>query len=203
VKRSKWPLAVAIVAVGAVVVAGLVVWLAVPRLLGHKPYRVPSEGMKPTLAIGTRFTADTRAYDDADPRVGDIVVFHPPRGSDTNTCGAPKQPDAVCAQPAGGQSDVTFIKRVVALGGETVAIRGGHVVRNGRTLSEPYIASCAGGTGCDFPRPVRVPAGQAFMLGDNRGNSADSRFFGPVPYGWIVGRVEHCGFLKLSCHPWR
>jgi signal peptidase I len=204
-KRSKWPLAVACVVAGVVVFAGLLVWLLVPAALGHKPYRVPSESMKPTIGVGTRLTANKRAYHGGAPKVGDIVVFHPPRGADTNTCGARHADVQPCGRPAGGEADVTFIKRVVALGGDTVALRDGHVIRNGRAVGEPFIARCAAdyGTGCDFPRPVRVPAGHAYMLGDNRGESDDSRFFGPVPYAWIIGRVEKCGFLSLSCHAWR
>jgi signal peptidase I len=58
-------------------------------------------------------------------------------------------------------------------------------------MSEPYIAPCAG-LGCDFPRPMTVPPGTYYMLGDNRGASDDSRFWGPVPGRAIVARVDRC-----------
>ncbi|MBV8220929.1 MAG: signal peptidase I, partial [Solirubrobacterales bacterium] len=86
----------------------------------------------------------------------------------------------------------------------TVAIVNGHAVVNGVTLSEPYIDPCTGGaTTCSFPDPVRVPAGDYFVLGDNRGVSDDSRFWGPVPSAWMIGTVVRCSFLRTSCHPVR
>jgi signal peptidase I len=82
-------------------------------------------------------------------------------------------------------------------------MRGGHVIRNGRRVAEPYIQACGGGEGCDFPRPVVVPAGEYVMLGDNRGASDDSRFWGPVPRGWVLGQVKRCSALGLHCTPRR
>ena len=68
---------------------------------------------------------------------------------------------------------------------------------------EPYIADCGGGEGCDFPRRITVPDGHYFLLGDNRGASDDSRFWGPVPLEWIQGRVEDCDAIRVSCSPLR
>ena len=55
--------------------------------------------------------------------------------------------------------------------------------------SEPFIAPCAGGQGCDLPRPITVPRGYVFCMGDNRGASDDSRFWGPMPEDWVIGEA--------------
>jgi signal peptidase I len=177
-----------------------------PHALGRKPYHVPSESMVPTLKVGSHFTANQHAYrGGALPKVGDIIVFHPPTGSADDACATPHRPaDSPCSMPEGGPARVTFVKRVVAVPGDRLSLVGGHAVRNGRMLDEPYarFASCQadGGTGCTFLREITIPAGHVFVLGDNRGESDDSRFWGPVPRSSILGRVDRCGFLTLSCH---
>jgi len=153
-----------------------------------KPYRVPGEAMVPTLAVGDRFLA-WRAG--AEPAVGDVVVFSPPASADTGSseCGARHDDDELCPVPTQPKADVNFVKRIVAGPGDSVALLRGRVIRNGRRQREPYAAACGGGAGCDFPQAVRVPAGHWFMMGDNRGASDDSRYWGPVPGDWIVGRA--------------
>ncbi len=152
-----------------------------------KPYRIPSESMEPTLDVGQRVLVDRIGNRFGDPSVGDIVVFHPPQGSETNQCGAPTARGQACSRPTPKRSNVNFIKRVVAGPGDTIAIRDGRVVRNGKLQKERYIRPCSGGEACDFPVPIKVPPGDWFMMGDNRGSSDDSRFWGPVPRGWIIG----------------
>ena len=94
----------------------------------------------------------------------------------------------VCLKPTPEKADVNFIKRVVAGPGDRLQIRDGHVILNGKRQKEPFIEPCRGGDGeCDFPREVTIPADHYFMMGDNRGSSDDSRFWGPVPRNWIVG----------------
>ena len=61
------------------------------------------------------------------------------------------------------------------------------MIRNGKPEKDSYIRPCAGAAECNFPTPIKIPAGHWFMMGDNRGESDDSRFWGPVPKGWIVG----------------
>lgn len=103
------------------------------------------------------------------PDRGDIIVFNPP-----------------LAVP----SDKPYIKRVIGLPGDTVAIRDGSVFVNDVQLQEPYIA--AGITECGAPRecgPLTVPEGDIFVLGDNRGDSSDSRVFGPVPIDNVIGKA--------------
>jgi signal peptidase I len=157
-----------------------------------KPYSIPSGSMEPTLRIGDRVLVDRAGHRlGAQPEIGDIVVFHPPAGADAepSECGRPAT-GAPCARPTAEPSHQTFIKRVVALGGDTVAIRDGHVVRNGRMAAEPFAADCGGVDGCDFPEPITVPKGSIYVMGDNRGASLDSRFWGPVPVAWVIGQAR-------------
>ena len=157
-----------------------------------KPYRIPSGSMEPTLDVGERVLVQrvtTRLG--AEPKVGDIIVFHPPAGADgvPAQCGVPARDDRPCARPTRNHSDQTFIKRVVATGGDTVAVRDGLAIVNGRAQPAPFAASCAGGDGCDMTRPITVPEGSVFLMGDNRGNSDDSRYWGPVPDDWVIGKA--------------
>jgi signal peptidase I len=154
-----------------------------------KPYRIPSESMVPTLEIGQRVLVNRIGMRFGDPEVGDVVVFHPPRGADeSNACGGGEPPAGqVCAQPTAEHADVNFIKRVVAGPGDRLSIVDGHVIRNGRRVKEPFARECGGGETCEFPREITVPADHYFMMGDNRGASDDSRFWGPVPREWIIG----------------
>ena len=153
-----------------------------------KPYRIPSGSMLPTLEVNQRVLVNRIGARFGDPEVGDVVVFHPPVGAEEgNTCGAPKPDDQVCARPTDEKADVNFIKRVVAGPGDRLAIRNGRVILNGERQEEDFIRPCGGGEDCSFPREVTVPADHYFMMGDNRGESDDSRFWGPVPRDWIIG----------------
>jgi signal peptidase I len=164
-----------------------------------KDYRVPSEAMVPTVQVGDRVTLNQGAYDDDAPEIGDVVIHHPPVSAEEGiACGEVGQ---MCAQVPEERADVTFIKRVVAGPGDRIALRDGRVVRNGELGDEPYIADCGDVEACDFPRPITVPEGHYFLLGDNRGASDDSRFWGPVPREWILGRVEECDLARVSCTP--
>lgn len=154
-----------------------------------KPYRIPSESMVPTLTVGQRVLVNRLGNNFAAPKVGDVVVFHPPTGAETNECGAPIRDGQPCARPTNGEADTNFIKRVVGGPGDTIAIRGGRVIRNGRAADEPYarLDDCEAGADCDFRRAIRVPRDHFFMMGDNRGASDDSRFWGPVQRDSIIG----------------
>lgn len=152
-------------------------------------YRVPSGSMGPTLSVGARVVVEG-----GQPQVGDIVVFHPPKDAEQQVCGptphmvAPGA--AVCSTAEPEPSSVKFIKRVVAVPGDVIYIKEGHVYRNGTRESDPDIAPCGGSAECNFPTPIKIRSGYWFLMGDNRGESDDSRFWGPVPTSWIVGVVR-------------
>ena len=134
-----------------------------------QPYRVEQESMQRTLEQGQYLLVDklTPRFDPYSR--GDIVVFTPPGES--------------------GQQNVPFIKRVIGLPGDRVEIQNGGVVVNGRKLDEPYVydhqPTQVTGEDANFV----VPEGTLFVMGDHRANSTDSRVFGPIPAGNVVGRA--------------
>jgi signal peptidase I len=144
-----------------------------------KPYRIPSASMEPTLEIGDMVLVNRFIYHLHPPRRGDIIVFHPPGHGDTPVRGATTE------------ASVNYIKRIIGLPGETVQIRHGTVLIcraphvGCHALHENYVASHHYG---NYP-PYTVPAGDYFVLGDNRGNSDDSRVWGPLPRRNIIGEA--------------
>jgi signal peptidase I len=155
-----------------------------------KPYRIPSPSMEPTLEVGQRVLVNRLGNDFSNPHVGEILVFHPPKGAESDQCGARHTSNQACPAPVPKKDSVNFIKRVVAGPGDVIRIVDGHVLRNGKREKDGYIAnSCQDpdAQGCDLPVPIKIPPGHWFMMGDNRGHSDDSRFWGPVPKSWIIG----------------
>jgi signal peptidase I len=153
-----------------------------------KPYRIPSESMVPTLQIGQRVLVNRIGHVFRKPKVGEIVVFHPPVGAEENNdCGVQKPDDEPCPMPVDKEAKVNFIKRIVAGPGDRLKIIHGHVILNGKPQKEPFARPCGVGEGCDYPKEITIPPDHYFMMGDNRGSSDDSRFWGPVPDKWIIG----------------
>jgi signal peptidase I len=151
-----------------------------------KPYRIPSPSMVPTLDVGQRVLTNRLIEH---PSVGDVVVFHPPHGADFQNpvCGNLNQGNGhpqACGEPTPQESSQTFIKRVVGGPGDTIQIINGHVYRNGVPEKDSYIVPCPS---CNFRTPIKIPPGDYFMMGDNRPDSEDSRYWGPVPDNWIIG----------------
>jgi signal peptidase I len=186
-KVPKSPLKQVVELVATVVIAVALALLI--QALVVKPYRIPSPSMVPTLSVGQRVLTNRLINR---PSIGDIVVFHPPSGADPQTpdCGAGNEGadhQQACGVPTSGESGQTFIKRVVAGPGDHVSIDSGHVVRNGVREKDSYITPCAPSGACNFRTPIVIPPGDYFMMGDNRGASDDSRFWGPVPAKWIIG----------------
>ncbi|MEA2255919.1 MAG: signal peptidase [Solirubrobacteraceae bacterium] len=144
----------------AVLVVGAVLAL---RMFVAEPFGIPSSSMEPTLKPGDSVLVDKLAYRDATPRRGDLVVFHEPRTGDV------------------------MLKRAIAVGGDTVGIEDGVLVVNGRRPVEPYADPRA--IDSVYFGPVEVRPGTVFVLGDNRGDSVDSRSFGAVPASALIGRV--------------
>jgi signal peptidase I len=156
-----------------------------------KPYKIPSGSMIPTLQIHQRILVNRL---DTDPGLGDIVVFHPPAGAvvgPEGTCGSRDQGlghSHACDRDYGAVSSETYVKRVVGLPGDHLRIVAGKVFRNGHEEHGSYIQPCStGSTFCSFTTTITVPAGHYYMMGDNRGFSDDSRFWGPVPQSSIIG----------------
>ena len=162
-----------------------------------KPYQIPSGSMEPTLDIGQRVLVNRFIYHLHEPKAGDIVVFHPPKGADSGTeCGVtvkgqePVEIGMPCPKPTSEESSQNFIKRIVAVGGDTLSIKGGHPVVNGvEKTDEPYIRPCGSSSVCNLPKTITIPKGYFFMMGDNRGASDDSRYWGPVPKAWLIGEA--------------
>ena len=172
-----------------------------------KPYEIPSASMEPTLQIGQRVLVDRIGSHFLTPGVGDIVVFHPPA---SETCADPRQGEDPAGAAAASACDTvqqtastqTYIKRVVGVGGDHLSIRDGHVYRNGKREADGYAEPCLGAAECNFPTTIVIPKGDFYMMGDNRPDSLDSRFWGPVPKSWLIGQafmtywpVGRVGFL--------
>ncbi|MFA5843609.1 MAG: signal peptidase I [Coriobacteriia bacterium] len=129
-----------------------------------QPFVIPSGSMEPTLEIGDRVLVNKFVYRFSTPSPGDIVVFRRPA------------------------SDVDYIKRVIAVGGQTVDVRNGAVFVDGRRLTERYIHGASTDPG-SVGLPLLVPEGSVFLMGDNRTNSQDSRWFGAQTRSAVLGRA--------------
>jgi signal peptidase I len=150
-----------------IIVAALTVAIVVKTFL-IQAFFIPSGSMEPTLKPGDRVLVNKLSYKLHDVHRGDIVVFkRPPSEADDPTI-------------------KDLIKRVIGLPGDRIEGRAGVVYINGQPLKEPYLP---GGTTTSSLQLQTVPAGQYFVMGDNRGNSKDSRFIGTIPKNLIVGRA--------------
>jgi signal peptidase I len=159
-----------------------------------KPYEIPSASMEPTLHVGQRILVDRLGNDFSAPKLGQVWVFHPPvsetcsDGNEGLTSSGREDPEA-CDVTGSRESGQTYVKRVVGLPGDRLSIRNGHVFRNGVREHDSYTIPCEGGGECWFPKTFTVPKGDYYMMGDNRPDSLDSRFWGPVPRSWMIGNA--------------
>jgi signal peptidase I len=159
--------------------------------LAVKPYRIPSQSMEPTLQRGQRVLVNRLEKRFGSFGVGDIVVFNPPAGADqdVSSCAVHQPAGAPCPESIARKSSITFIKRIVAGPGDRLRIVHGRVIRNGKRTSEPFIRGCPTDPECERPTEITIPKGHYFMMGDNRGNSFDSRYWGAIPGSWIIGQA--------------
>ena len=139
-------------------------------------FYIPTESMVPTLEVGDRVLVSKLIYLFSGPQRGDIVVFESP------------------------DEDIDLVKRVVGVPGDNVKVVRGSLYVNGERWEEAYL---------NYERPdesaygpITVPEGHVFVMGDNRANSADSRYIGPVPMDYLVGKafvrlwpLDQMGFL--------
>lgn len=171
------------------VVIAFVVALLIKTFLLQAFY-IPSASMEPTLVEGDRVLVEKVSYRFGEPGRGQVVVFE----KEFATL-APEEDDpfwedigsalkGLFGFPTGGTQD--FIKRVMAVGGDTIEGREGRVYVNNELVDEPYLAA---ETETSPFGPVEVPDGMIFVMGDNRGNSDDSRAFGPIPVDEVVGHA--------------
>ncbi|MDQ3916088.1 MAG: signal peptidase I [Actinomycetota bacterium] len=171
------------------VVIAFVVALLIKTFLLQAFY-IPSASMEPTLVEGDRVLVEKVSYRFGEPARGQVVVFEKEFVSLTPPEDDPFWEDIASALkglfgfPTGGTQD--FIKRVMAIEGDTIEGREGKVYVNGEPVDEPYLAE---GTETSAFGPVEVPDGMIFVMGDNRGNSDDSRAFGPIPVEEVVGHA--------------
>lgn len=154
-----------------------------------KPFRIPSESMVPTLAVGQRVLVDRIGSRFSNPDRGDVMVFKPPQGADIGECGVNHPDDSPCPHHSPKKSKTNFIKRVVGLPGDRLSVKRGRVYIDGKLQKEPFIRPSSDCSICNEPRAITIPKGEYYMMGDNRGESADSREWGPVPKRWFIGKA--------------
>jgi signal peptidase I len=173
--RGRWWIETGIVILIALVLA------VVLRTFVVATYSIPSGSMEPTLQIGDRIVVDKLSYDLHGIGRGDIVVFSTPK-------------DEHCAGPP----VANLVKRVIGLPGETISLAGGQVEINGKLLPEPWLPPAVrletipgpSGQPYSLEVPYTVPKGDVFVMGDNRTQSCDSRYWGPIRESTIVGKVD-------------
>ena len=141
------------------------------RLFVIAPYQIPSGSMENTIMISDKVFSEKVSYYFRDPQPGEVVTFDDPEVEGR-----------------------TLIKRCIAVGGQTVDLQDGKVVVDGQVLLEPYTNgrrsdALATATGVEIEYPYTIPEGYIWVMGDNRTNSADSRYFGPVPMESVTGHA--------------
>jgi signal peptidase I len=185
-KRRSGPgrfLALGVVGEWVVVVMGAVLVALLIKTFLIQAFFIPSESMKPTLEVGDRVLVNKMSYHLHPINRGDVVVFERLDGD-------------------GSEDDEVkdLIKRVIALPGETVVFKDNKVYIDGKRLNEPYLPdntpsqpAAAGQVNwdhrCTTDDPCKIPPDSVWVMGDNRTNSRDSRYIGPIPDAKIVGRA--------------
>ncbi len=174
-KRSNWLRETLIVVVVALAAALIL------RTFVVQTFYIPSGSMEPTLQIGDRILVDKLAYHLHGVDRGNIVVFRRPANED-----------------CGGAPVADLVKRVIGLPGETISLSKGHVFIDGKPLDESWLPTSVQGTTFPGPqgptynlaKPYVIPSNHYFVMGDNRDDSCDSRYWGPIPRSLIVGKVD-------------
>ncbi len=170
-----------VVAVALLLAVGVRAWVA-------QMFYIPSGSMLPTLQVGDRIIVDKLSYHLHGVGRGDVVVFRRP--------------------PLENADYSDLVKRVIGLPGDTVAVVDGRVSVDGRPLAEPWLPDPAPVTSpsplpeaFSLSHPFTVPAGEYYVMGDNRTDSEDSRYFGPIAGSLIVGKMAFVAW-PLSDATW-
>jgi signal peptidase I len=166
---------------GLLVVLVAVLVAVLLRAFVVQTFYIPSGSMEPTLQIGDRILVNKLSYHLHGVNRGDIVVFGRPAAEN---CGGPEVND--------------LVKRVIGLPGDVISLAQGHVYVDGRRLDESWLPSAEQGitepgppgNAANLQHDYRVPANDYYVMGDNRTDSCDSRYWGPIPRSLIVGKVE-------------
>lgn len=138
------------------------------RVLGFEIFRIPSNSMQPTLIPGDNILVSTLAYKDQEPEINDVIIFLYPKNKEIN-----------------------YIKRLIGRGGDTVRIDSFNVYVNGKMINQTYLdKTLVKQHFSRFMKEITIPEGKLFVLGDNRDNSNDGRFFGVVDRADVIGKAQ-------------
>jgi signal peptidase I len=167
VQKLRWPS----YAVGAVFVCTSIFMFSSEnfpaRILGVRAFKISSDSMSPTILNGDRIVFDIRYYNVNRPKRGDLVAYLMP------------------------QFNVLYVKRIIAVGGDTIATDSQGTILNGKRISEPYVYLDDAGPDENAAKfgPITIPTNQVFVMGDNRNHSYDSRYTGTVGVDHVIGRA--------------
>lgn len=153
------------------VVAGALLIAFLVKTFLIQAFYIPSLSMSPTLKVNDRVLVNKLSYEIGDVKRGDVVVFRGPQDEEAKD----------------------LIKRVVGLPGDTVEVRDGSMLIDGRVLSEPYLQPGVRSEALTQTSRWVVGPDEYFVMGDNRGNSRDSRYFSPIDGSLVVGKA----FVKV------
>ena len=150
-------------------------------LFGFEPFRIPANSMAPTILRNDYVMADTWHFEQSEPGINDLIVY--------------EMPD---------NPDIHYMKRIVGLPGDTIEIQNDVLIRNGQSVSEGFVqlSGAPAGRISNFG-PVEVPEDHYFVLGDNRHNSMDSRFTGPIHKDYLHGRIIYRWFAYDGGISWK
>jgi len=138
------------------------------RVLGFEIFRIPSNSMQPTLIPGDNIFVSTRAYQNKSPKINDVIIFLYPKDKEVN-----------------------YVKRLIGVAGDTVRIENFNVYVNGKVINQTYLDNdLVQKPFSRYMQEITIPEGKLFVLGDNRDNSNDGRFFGLVNEADVIGKAK-------------
>ena len=168
------------------IVVALVVAVIIKTFL-IQAFFIPSASMHDTLLEGDRVMVNKLAYRFGEPHRGDVIVFDSPLVAHDQTESFLGRVVRNVGEALGlSTPESALIKRVIALGGETIEIKGNRIYIDGVAIDEPYLTRPVN---MDAFGPLTIPQGYVFVMGDNRNQSEDGRVFGPIPDSDIIGRA--------------